>query len=86
MPTPNPRRKPNADRRRALALLAGSPDGCTEAVMLAHGFKLDLLADLITAGLARAKAERMRVDKREIAVSRWRQANRASRRPCRCSD
>jgi hypothetical protein len=24
------------DRRRALELLAASPDGCTEAIMLAH--------------------------------------------------
>src|SRR5262245_50420838 len=26
------------ERRRALELLAASPDGCTEAIMLAHGF------------------------------------------------
>ena len=30
----------SADRRRALRLLAGSPHGCTEAIMLAHGFPL----------------------------------------------
>jgi hypothetical protein len=74
MPTPNPSRKPslNADRRRALALLAGSPDGCTEAVMLAHGFKLDLLVELVRDGLATTKPERMRVGGREIAVTRVR--------------
>jgi hypothetical protein len=30
--------KRNAERRRALELLAASPDGCTEAFILAHGF------------------------------------------------
>jgi len=28
---------PKQQRRRALELLAGSLDGCTEAIMLAHG-------------------------------------------------
>jgi hypothetical protein len=32
-------------RRRALALLAASRDGCTEAVMLAHGFTIPLMGD-----------------------------------------
>jgi hypothetical protein len=31
---PNRRRRPPATRRRALELLAVSPDGCTEAIML----------------------------------------------------
>jgi hypothetical protein len=38
-------RKPN--RRRALELLAGSRDGMTEAMLLAHGFMVDMLVDLI---------------------------------------
>ena len=38
--------------RRALALLAESPDGCTRAIMLAHGFSLALTASLIRGGLA----------------------------------
>jgi len=29
------------DRRRALELLAASPDGCTEALMIAHGFTIE---------------------------------------------
>jgi len=51
----NPRRrasKRNAERRRALELLAASPDGCTEAIILAHGFTTDFLVGLICAGLA----------------------------------
>jgi hypothetical protein len=51
--------KPGADHRRALELLAGSKNGCTEPVMLALGITRDLLADLILDGLASADAERM---------------------------
>jgi len=36
------RHGPRPDRRRALELLAASPEGCTEAIMLAHGFSLRL--------------------------------------------
>ena len=35
------KRIPPATRRRALELLAESRDGCTEAIMLAHGFTVD---------------------------------------------
>jgi hypothetical protein len=35
------RRRGAHRRRRALELLAASPDGCTEAVMLAHGFSIN---------------------------------------------
>jgi hypothetical protein len=42
----NPRRNarkriPPATRRRALELLAGSRDGCSEAIMIAHGFSIE---------------------------------------------
>jgi hypothetical protein len=46
------------DRRRALELLASSRDGCTEALMLAHGFTVELLVDLCIAELAIASPER----------------------------
>jgi hypothetical protein len=35
VPKPVPRQKPNAERRRALKLLAASSDGATEAIMVA---------------------------------------------------
>jgi hypothetical protein len=35
-------------RSRALQLLAGSPHGCAEAIMLAHGFTAELLGDAPT--------------------------------------
>jgi hypothetical protein len=46
-------------RRRALQLLASCPDGCTEAVMLLHGFTTAQMADLVRAGLASVSAERV---------------------------
>jgi hypothetical protein len=33
-------RGPKPDRRRALELLASCRDGCTETIMLAHGFTI----------------------------------------------
>jgi hypothetical protein len=47
-----------ATRRRALELLASCPDGCTEAMMLAHGFTVEQLSRLVRGGLATAGAER----------------------------
>jgi hypothetical protein len=52
------KRNPPATRRRALELLAASRDGATEAIMLAHGFTIDFLVELIGAGLAMAKETR----------------------------
>jgi hypothetical protein len=41
-------------RRRPLQLLAGSPHGATEAIMLAHGFTVETLGRLVLDGLATA--------------------------------
>ena len=71
----NPRRrasKRNTERRRALELLAASPGGCTEAIILAHGFTTDFLVDLIRAGLATAQTERAVVSSRSLATRRLR--------------
>jgi hypothetical protein len=64
------KRNPPATRRRALELLAGSHDGATEAIMLAHGFTIEMLVDLVRAGLATAKAERVVAGWRKFAVHR----------------
>ena len=53
------RRGPKPERRRALELLAASPDGCSEAIMLAHGFTVDFLGDLIRTGMATRQTERV---------------------------
>jgi hypothetical protein len=48
---PKPRRRPAAaTRRRALELLAASSDGCTEAILLAHGFTIANMVELVQAG------------------------------------
>ena len=71
----NPRRrasKRNAERRRALELLAASPDGCSEAIMLAHGFSVDFLTDLIRTGMATTRTERVVAGGRAMEVARVR--------------
>jgi hypothetical protein len=71
MPTGR-KRSPPATRRRALELLASCPDGCTEAIMLAHGFSVEQMVDLVRAGLATAKAERVVAAGRTAVVARVR--------------
>src|SRR6516165_8673686 len=71
MPHPHRRRRgPKPDRRRALELLAASPDGCTEALMFANGFTAELLIELVRAGLASAHVERMVGDGKMTEVAR----------------
>ena len=71
-PLRRPRRGPKPNRRRALELLAGSRDGATEAIMLAHGFTVELLVELIRAGLATATTERLVAGERAMEVARVR--------------
>ena len=57
-----PRRRrhgPQPDRRRALELLAASRDGCTEALMVAHGLGVEQMVELIRDGLAAATTLRI---------------------------
>jgi hypothetical protein len=42
-------------RAALLELLAASDGGCTDALLQAHGFALDLMVGLVRAGLATAK-------------------------------
>jgi hypothetical protein len=71
MPRPL-RRRLKPDRRRALELLASCRDGCTEAMMLAHGFSIDTMVELVNAGLASATAEGVVAGRRAIEVARVR--------------
>lgn len=60
-----------SERRRALALLASSAaDGCPEAMMLAHGFSTEMMAELIRDGHATARTERMVAGTRPIEITR----------------
>jgi hypothetical protein len=79
MPQPRRRRHgPQPDRRRALELLAASHDGATEALMLAHGFTVERMVELVRAGLASATAERVVAGSRkmELATVRITEAGR----------
>ncbi len=55
MPTTCHLLKPES--RRALELLAPCRDGCTETTMLAHGFSIDMMVELINSGLATVQTE-----------------------------
>jgi hypothetical protein len=67
-------------RRRALELLAASRDGVTEAIMLAHGFTVPLMVELVRAGLVSVGAERMVAGGKtiEIATVRITEAGRGA--------
>jgi len=65
---PSSARRHTSDRHRALRLLAGAPEGCPEAVMLAHGFTVELMVDLCIAEHAIATVERMVTGGRKAAM------------------
>lgn len=72
MRRPHRYRRPNPDRRRALELLAGSRYGYSKAILRAHGFSIDMMVELVKAGLATTKRERMVADGRQTGVVRVR--------------
>jgi hypothetical protein len=53
-------------------LLALDPHGATEAFMLAHGFRREMLAGLVLAGLATVVTDTMRAGARTVKVERYR--------------
>ncbi len=58
-------------QRWALEILAAAGlRGCTGATLLAHGFSVDMLADLVHDGLATAHRQTMRVGRRKIQFAR----------------
>ena len=72
-------RYPKPDRRRALELLAScGVEGCSEAVMRAHGFTTEQLVELVRAGLASATPQRVRAgrERMEVAMLRITEAGR----------
>jgi hypothetical protein len=50
-------------------VLAGAPNGCTEAIMLAHGFTVETLGRLLLEGLATATPGTMQAGGRQVAVT-----------------
>jgi hypothetical protein len=64
-------RKLSADQRRALAMLDCNPrGGCTEPLLRAHGFRREVLAELVIAKLATAEDKRMVAGGKAVDV-RW---------------
>jgi hypothetical protein len=57
------------EQRRALQVLARSPNGCTEALMMAHGFEIEILGQLVLCGLAVAVDQTTRAGRRRIKVT-----------------
>jgi hypothetical protein len=56
------------EERRALQLLARSPNGCTEALLMAHGFELAFLGKLILDGFAMAAPHETHAGSRPMIV------------------
>jgi len=66
--SPQPRRT-----LEMLKLLAGSPHGATEALLVrVHGFDSDMVAGLVPAGLATAESETMRAGAKPVEAVRLR--------------
>ena len=74
MPPQKHRLSPN--RRRALELLASSPDGATkESLVLVFGIGPDTIASLVRTSLATARHELVRTGSKTIRVKRYRITN-----------
>jgi hypothetical protein len=56
------------EQRRALSMLAASPDGCTMSVLLAHGFKDETLTGLVENGLAQSTPGIVRIGPSQRAI------------------
>jgi hypothetical protein len=50
-------------------LLAASRDGATEALLIAHGFSIPLLVELVRSGLASATARHVRAGRSHMEVA-----------------
>jgi hypothetical protein len=68
------------DQRRALELLAGSPRGVTEAVLMVFGLPAEMLARLVLAELATVVTETIKAGSgRKTRVERVRITNAGRR-------
>jgi hypothetical protein len=67
------------EQRRALRILARSPNGCTEAILLAHGFEIAMLGKLVLDGFARAETHDTMAASRRMKVV-WLQISAAGRK------
>jgi hypothetical protein len=69
----------DADQVGALRMLAGSTTGFTVTVMMEHGFKLEMLTEVVSNGLARSTRGTLPGGRRRIEVT-WLTITDAGRR------
>jgi len=69
MGKPPRKRRLSGEALRALELLAGSPDGVNEALLLAHGFTRQMLTGFVRAGLVTWHDRTVRAGGRTIDVN-----------------
>jgi hypothetical protein len=60
-------------------VLEKAPDGCTEALMLVHGFTSELLDRMVAEGVVTTERRRMRAGRRRVEVT-WLTITDAGRR------
>jgi hypothetical protein len=70
-----------ADERPLLELLAASDDGASDALLLAHGFTVALMVDVVRAALATAQPERTFAAGKPVEATRRVRITDAGRRP-----
>ena|SRR6266481_82389 len=72
MAAPSRKCRLSREQRRALEILTDAgQNGATEAIMLAHGFWREMLAELVLAGFAMAVSETIRTAGPTIKVERY---------------
>jgi len=57
-------------QRDALELLTAASPSCPQPLLLAHGFKIEMLADLVRKGFATALTEPVNAGRRSVEVVR----------------
>jgi len=62
-------RRPGKDEREVLLLLADSANGCRQSILMAHGFAIGMLRDLVRKSLATADQRSTRAGRRPIEVT-----------------
>jgi hypothetical protein len=73
MAAPSRKRRLNAEQRRALELLAGSPRGVNgELLVLGHHFTRGMVTGLVGAGLARTHHQVIKAGAKPVEVVRFR--------------
>jgi len=62
-------RRPGKDEREVLLLLADSANGCTQSILMAHGFAIGMLRELVRNGMATEERRTIRSGFRTIEVT-----------------